>query len=286
MRSNLIFSEFFRSMIRWPFIFHNSVRTHIVHLSTAEALPTIRHLREQIGDRLTVETCHHYLTLASEDVPHGRVEFKCCPPIRDRYNREQLWKAIRSHDINLVVSDHSPSTPDVKLLNEGPQKGNFLRSWGGISSIQFGMLIVPSSIGPAANCMSVYGLQDSRCSTQTAWDVVWASSKCIDWCVSSQPNCAVSMIAKDALPKDSMQTSASGIRNLTSWWHRRTFISGTRPIRTWVKYWMESFMRPLFAVKLPTTGNGKETNSAPLAEWSSESHKKKRIKRPTTKIDF
>lgn len=119
--------------------FPQSVRTHIVHLSTAEALPTICHLREQIGERLTVETCHHYLTLASEDVPHGRVDFKCCPPIRDRYNREQLWKAIKSHDINLVVSDHSPSTPELKLLNEGPDKGNFLRSWGGISSIQFGM---------------------------------------------------------------------------------------------------------------------------------------------------
>lgn len=120
-------------------LFLQSVRTHIVHLSSAEALPTIFHLREQIGDRLTVETCHHYLTLASEDVPHGRVDFKCCPPIRDRYNREQLWKAIKSHDINMVVSDHSPSTAEVKLLNEGPDKGNFLKSWGGISSVQFGM---------------------------------------------------------------------------------------------------------------------------------------------------
>lgn len=108
-------------------------------MSTAEALPAIRNLREQIGDRLTVETCHHYLTLASEDVPHGRVDFKCCPPIRDRYNRDQLWKAIKSHDINLVVSDHSPSTPELKLLSEGPDKGNFIKSWGGISSVQFGM---------------------------------------------------------------------------------------------------------------------------------------------------
>lgn len=79
------------------------------------------------------------MTLASEDVPHGRVDFKCCPPIRDRYNREQLWKAIKSHDINLVVSDHSPSTAEMKLLNEGPDKGNFLKAWGGISSVQFGM---------------------------------------------------------------------------------------------------------------------------------------------------
>lgn len=119
--------------------YNQSVRTHIVHLSAAEALPTIRHLREQIGERLTVETCHHYLTIASEDVPHSRPDFKCCPPIRDRYNREQLWKAIKSHDINMVVSDHSPTTAEMKLLADGPDKGNFVKAWGGISGVQFGM---------------------------------------------------------------------------------------------------------------------------------------------------
>lgn len=38
----------------------------------------------------------------------------------------------------MVVSDHSPSTAEMKLLNSGPDCGNFLKSWGGISSMQFG----------------------------------------------------------------------------------------------------------------------------------------------------
>uniref|UniRef100_A0A182MPY1 allantoinase n=1 Tax=Anopheles culicifacies TaxID=139723 RepID=A0A182MPY1_9DIPT len=114
------------------------VRTHIVHLSTARALPTIRHARA-LGGRLTVETCHHYLALAAEDVPDARTEFKCCPPIRDRTNQEQLWRAVQDGEIDLVVSDHSPSTPQMKLLTEGKQRGNFLEAWGGISSLQLGL---------------------------------------------------------------------------------------------------------------------------------------------------
>uniref|UniRef100_A0A182SR23 Amidohydrolase-related domain-containing protein n=1 Tax=Anopheles maculatus TaxID=74869 RepID=A0A182SR23_9DIPT len=115
-----------------------NVRTHIVHLSSAQALPTIRRARAH-GGRLTVETCHHYLALAAEDVPDARTEFKCCPPIRDRTNQEQLWRAIQAGEIDLVVSDHSPSTPQMKLLTDGKQRGNFLKAWGGISSLQLGL---------------------------------------------------------------------------------------------------------------------------------------------------
>ncbi|KFB38865.1 AGAP000239-PA-like protein [Anopheles sinensis] len=114
------------------------LRTHIVHLSTAQALPTIREARAH-GGRLTVETCHHYLSLAAEDVPDAHTEFKCCPPIRGGANRELLWRAIQTGDIDLVVSDHSPSTPQMKLLTESKRQGNFLEAWGGISSLQLGL---------------------------------------------------------------------------------------------------------------------------------------------------
>lgn len=37
----------------------------------------------------------------------------------------------------MIVSDHSPSTPDIKLLC-GTNRGDFMNAWGGISSLQFG----------------------------------------------------------------------------------------------------------------------------------------------------
>ncbi|XP_062853283.1 allantoinase, mitochondrial [Trichomycterus rosablanca] len=110
------------------------VRCHIVHLSSAQALDVIRSAR-QSGALLTVETTHHYLTLNSESVPSGATQFKCCPPIRDSANQEQLWCALRAGDIDMVVSDHSPCTPDLKLMD----RGDFSQAWGGISSLQFGL---------------------------------------------------------------------------------------------------------------------------------------------------
>jgi allantoinase len=105
---------------------------HIVHLSSAEALPVLEEARAQ-GLPLTVETCPHYLHFAAEDVPEGRTDFKCSPPIRGRANRERLWQGLASGTIDMVVSDHSPCTPHLKRL----ETGDFLQAWGGIASLQF-----------------------------------------------------------------------------------------------------------------------------------------------------
>ena len=45
-------------------------RAHIVHLSSAEAIPMLAEARAA-GYQVTVETCPHYLTLHSESIPDG-----------------------------------------------------------------------------------------------------------------------------------------------------------------------------------------------------------------------
>ena len=106
-------------------------RAHVVHLADADALPLLREARAE-GVRITVETCPHYLTFAAEQVPDGGTSFKCCPPIREAAHREALWTALRDGDVDLVVSDHSPCTPDLKRLDIG----DFGAAWGGIASLQ------------------------------------------------------------------------------------------------------------------------------------------------------
>jgi allantoinase len=71
--------------------YKNNVKTHIVHLSAADAIPLIKQAKSD-GVNLTVETCFHYLCLSSEKIPNGKTEFKCCPPIREESNREKLWQ--------------------------------------------------------------------------------------------------------------------------------------------------------------------------------------------------
>ena len=82
------------------------------------------------GVRLSVETCPHYLSLDADEVADGHTEFKCCPPIRDAANRDLLWDALADGAIDLVVSDHSPCTPELKRLDTG----DFGDAWGGIAS--------------------------------------------------------------------------------------------------------------------------------------------------------
>jgi len=112
-------------------------RIHIVHHSSANALEMLRQAKSS-GLPLTVETCPHYLHFAAEDIGDGATEFKCCPPIRERENREQLWDALRDGTIDFVVSDHSPCPPEMKLR----EQGDFMNAWGGISSLQLRLPII------------------------------------------------------------------------------------------------------------------------------------------------
>lgn len=142
------------------------LQLHIVHLSAIEAIPMLREARAK-GIKITAETCFHYLTLAAENIQAGDTRHKCCPPIREQSNQDGLWnELLQDLDggvIQTVVSDHSPCTPDIKLLpahltpgtsstgkstspapeTELPvEKGDFFGAWGGISSVGLGLPIL------------------------------------------------------------------------------------------------------------------------------------------------
>jgi allantoinase len=114
-----------------------AARVHVVHLSSGGALPIIAAARAD-GVRVSVETCPHYLSVTAEEVADGQTQFKCCPPIREAGNREQLWDGLRSGAIDCVVSDHSPCPPELKVLDGG----DFAQAWGGVSSLQLGLPVV------------------------------------------------------------------------------------------------------------------------------------------------
>ena len=94
-------------------------------------MPLLRAAR-QAGASVTVETCPHYLHFAAEEIADGATAYKCAPPIREAANREALWQAVGSGEIDVIASDHSPCPPDLKL----PGAGDFLRAWGGIASLE------------------------------------------------------------------------------------------------------------------------------------------------------
>jgi allantoinase len=127
-------------------------RVHIVHLSSASSLDTVRAAKSR-GLPLTVETCPHYLTFAAEEIPDGATEYKCAPPIRSRAERDALWDALIAGDIDLVASDHSPCPPTMKESD-----GDFFGCWGGIASLQ----VTLSAVWTGARAR---GVQPERIST-------------------------------------------------------------------------------------------------------------------------
>jgi allantoinase len=116
---------------------YTKARAHILHVSSSDAVPMIRTARRD-GVAITVETCPHYLFFEAEAIADGATEFKCCPPIREAENREELWVALARNDIDCVVSDHSPCTTELKRRDVG----DFGLAWGGISSLQVGLSAV------------------------------------------------------------------------------------------------------------------------------------------------
>lgn len=88
-------------------------RVHIVHVSTAGGAALL-------GGDVSGETCPHYMLYTEDDLELLGGVAKCAPPLRSE--RMQL--------LPIVVSDHSPSTPDLK------QGDDFRKIWGGISGCQ------------------------------------------------------------------------------------------------------------------------------------------------------
>jgi len=169
-------------------------RVHVLHLSSAGALDAIRRAKDE-GLPVTAETCPHYLTFAAEEVADGATAFKCAPPIRGRENRERLWEGLRSGDIDMVVSDHSPSSPEEKRLDSG----DFFQAWGGIASLELTLAatltgarareIPIESLGSwmSAAPARLAGLEDSRGRIAAGRDadfVVWDPDA--EWIVDPQ----------------------------------------------------------------------------------------------------
>lgn len=156
---------------------------HIVHLSAMEAIPMLRKARAQ-GIPITAETCFHYLSLAAEEIRDGDTRHKCCPPIRSQLNQDALWAELEHHAdnegvIKTVVSDHSPCTPDLKLLpshippgdSDTNHNGSFFSAWGGISSVGLGLPILWTELSRRKNLTSsasVPGTGDDNGATKRA----------------------------------------------------------------------------------------------------------------------
>ncbi len=106
-----------------------SCAIHIVHVSTAQGMRWIQEA-QTTGVNVTGETCPHYLLYTEDDLERLGGLGKCTPPFQTDEDREELWAMLAEGSLPMVVSDHSPSSPNLK------QGDDFFKLWGGISGCQ------------------------------------------------------------------------------------------------------------------------------------------------------
>ncbi|MXR36500.1 allantoinase AllB [Craterilacuibacter sinensis] len=104
-------------------------RVHIAHNSCPEAVDAIQRAIAD-GVDASVESCPHYFLLATEELDAIGARAKCSPPIRDYANQARMWDYLAQGKIDILGSDHSPCTFDLK------DKENAFDAWGGLSACQ------------------------------------------------------------------------------------------------------------------------------------------------------
>lgn len=105
-------------------------KVHVVHASSRKVVEVIQAAKDR-GVDITVETCPHYLALTVKDLEEKGGLAKCCPPLRDEDEVEDLWVAVANGEINVIASDHSPAPASMKTITD-----NYFEGWGGISGAQ------------------------------------------------------------------------------------------------------------------------------------------------------
>jgi len=111
---------------------------HIVHISSGRGVAAALEARA-LGTKLTIETCPHYLFFTAEDMERIGAAAKCAPPLRPAADVEALWDRLLHSEIDMIASDHSPSSPEMK------NDPDFFRVWGGIAGVQSRLAVLLES---------------------------------------------------------------------------------------------------------------------------------------------
>ena len=118
-----------------------------------------RSKRAPRGTNLTIETCPHYLFFTEDDMERIGAVAKCAPPLRPAADRDALWQHVLAGDIDMIASDHSPSSPDLKC------DADFFRIWGGIAGVQSTLAVLLEAGHHAARTLAARPSSDIAAET-------------------------------------------------------------------------------------------------------------------------
>jgi dihydroorotase len=84
-----------------------NARLHVAHLSTADALRSVRH-GKRARARVTCEVTPHHFTLTDEEMRDYDSNYKMNPPLRSKSDREAILVALEDGTVDAIATDHAP----------------------------------------------------------------------------------------------------------------------------------------------------------------------------------
>jgi dihydroorotase (multifunctional complex type) len=86
----------------------------IAHASQPEVVDLVRRERE-LGGQLSVESCPQYFYFDADEVRRHGPTRKFTPPAREVPAGELMWERLASGEVDLISTDHAPSTLEQKF---------------------------------------------------------------------------------------------------------------------------------------------------------------------------
>jgi dihydroorotase len=93
----------------------NGARLHVAHVSTAEALKSVRRGKRNRA-RVTCEVTPHHFSLTDADMRDYDTNFKMNPPLRSAEDREALIVALTDGTVDAIATDHAPHALHEKII--------------------------------------------------------------------------------------------------------------------------------------------------------------------------
>ena len=92
-----------------------NARLHVAHLSTADALKSVRR-GKRAKARVTFEVTPHHFTLTDEDMRDYDSNYKMNPPLRSASDREAILVALADGTVDAIATDHAPHAAHEKEM--------------------------------------------------------------------------------------------------------------------------------------------------------------------------
>jgi dihydroorotase len=92
-----------------------NARLHVAHVSTADALKSVRRAKRSKA-RVTAEVTPHHFTLTDEDMRDYDSNYKMNPPLRSASDLEAMLAALADGTLDAIATDHAPHSAHEKEM--------------------------------------------------------------------------------------------------------------------------------------------------------------------------